>query len=282
MLLRDAIDKFIQDKKVYCAPKTIENYAEHLIRFYQFAPDHLEELTSDVLRNYVIEMRDRKIRNITINTYMRSVKVFCRWLYEEGYLELNISKIKLPRPDPKIKQPLSQKEVDIILQEIPELRYKIVFRLMLDAGLRESEVCNLRHSDIDLVNNIIRIRNSKFNRNRIIPLSPRIKELLRQYNSGSEYIVLSRTRRQLSTSAIKSMFQKLKNRSGIQRIHAHLCRHTFATSYMMGGGNLEKLRVMLGHADYNVTKIYLQLAAEYEIVKYPIYKLDPVFFEKGY
>ena len=78
------------------------------------------------------------------------------------------------------------------------------------------------------------------------------------------------------------MFQKLKNRSGIQRIHAHLCRHTFATSYMMGGGNLEKLRVMLGHADYNATKIYLQLAAEYDIVKYPIYQLDKVFFEKGY
>lgn len=282
MLLRDAAEKFILDKKVYCAPKTIENYTEHLIRFLQFAPDILEELTSDVLREYVIEMRKRKIRNVTINTYMRSVKVFCRWLYEEGYLELNVSKIKLPRPDPKIKQPLSQKEVDIILQEIPELRYKIVFRLMLDAGLRESEVCNLRRSDLDLVNNIIRIRNSKFNRNRIIPLCPRLKELLQQYNSGSEYVILSRTGRQLSTEAVKHMFAKLKNRSGIQRVHAHLCRHTFATSYMMGGGNLEKLRVMLGHSDYNVTKIYLQLAAEYEIVKYPIYQLDPVFFEKGY
>ena len=282
MLLRDAADKFILDKKVYCAPKTIENYTDHLIRFLQFAPDILEELSSDVLREYVIEMRQRKIRNVTINTYMRSVKVFCRWLYEEGYLELNVSKIKLPRPDPKIKQPLSQKEVDIILQEIPELRYKIVFRLMLDAGLRESEVCNLRRSDLDLVNNIIRIRNSKFNRNRIIPLCPRLKELLQQYNSGSEYVILSRTGRQLSTEAIKHMFQKLKNRSGIQRVHAHLCRHTFATSYMMGGGNLEKLRVMLGHSDYNVTKIYLQLAAEYDIVKYPIYQLDPVFFEKGY
>lgn len=282
MLLRDAADKFILDKKVYCAPKTIENYTDHLIRFLQFAPDILEELSSDVLREYVIEMRQRKIRNVTINTYMRSVKVFCRWLYEEGYLELNVSKIKLPRPDPKIKQPLSQKEVDIILQEIPELRYKIVFRLMLDAGLRESEVCNLRRSDLDLVNNIIRIRNSKFNRNRIIPLCPRLKELLQQYNSGSEYVILSRTGKQLSTEAVKHMFQKLKNRSGIQRVHAHLCRHTFATSYMMGGGNLEKLRVMLGHSDYNVTKIYLQLAAEYEIVKYPIYQLDPVFFEKGY
>lgn len=283
MQLRDAVDKFILDKTVYCAPKTIENYSDHLARFLLHAPEELEDLSTDVIRKYVIQMRDEGIRNVTIQTYMRSIKVFCRWLYEEGYLENNVSKgVKLPRPDPKIKQPLSADEVKIILRELYSPRDRVIFRLMLDAGLRESEVCNLKYSDIDLENNLIRIRNSKFNRNRIVPLCPRLKLWVNYYKSGGEYIVLDKSGNKLSTEAVKQIFSKLKKRTGITRVHAHLCRHTFATSYIMGGGNLEKLRVMLGHSDYNVTKTYLQLAAEYEIVKYPIYQLDPIFFEKGY
>lgn len=283
MQLRDAVDKFILDKTVYCAAKTVENYSDHLNRFLKFAPEVLEDLCPDTIRKYIIHLRDEKIRNVTINTYMRSVKVFTRWLYEEGYMETNVSKgVKLPRPDPKIKKPLSAEEVKILIRELYSPRDRIIFRLMLDAGLRESEVCNLKYSDIDLENNLIMIRSSKFNRNRIVPLCPRLKHWINYYKSGGEYIILDKSGNQMTTEAIKQLFSKLKKRTGIERIHAHLCRHTFATSYMMGGGNLEKLRVMLGHADYNATKIYLQLAAEYEIVKYPIYQLDPVFFEKGY
>lgn len=282
MKLNDAAADFLQDKKVYCAPKTIENYTEHLFRFLQFAPEELEELTSDVLRSYVLKMREDKIRSVTINTYMRTIKAFCRWLFEEGYLDKNVSKIKLPRPDPKIKKPLSEQEVKKIMHFLYNPRDRVIFRLMLDAGLRESEVCNLKYSDIDLANNLIMIRSSKFNRNRILPLCPNLKLWIQYYKSGSEYVVLGRTGEPMTPEAVKQIFTKLKKKTGITRVHAHLCRHTFATSYMMGGGNLEKLRVMLGHADYNATKIYLQLAAEYEICKYPIYKLDPVFFETGY
>lgn len=283
MLLRDVVETFLQDKEVYCAAKTVDNYREHLDRFLKFAPEDLEDLSPGIIRKYIIQLRDMNVRNVTINTYLRTVKVFARWLFDEGYLDTNVTKgVKLPRPDPKIKKPLSSDEVKIIIQELYSPRDRIILCLMLDAGLRESEVCNLKYSDLDLENNLIMIRNSKFNRNRIVPMCPRLKLWLNYYKSGSEYIILDKSGNPIKPEAIKQLFSKLKKRTGIDRIHAHLCRHTFATSYMMGGGNLEKLRVMLGHADYNATKIYLQLAAEYDIVKYPIYQLDPVFFEKGY
>ncbi len=283
MLIRDLVETFLQDKEVYCAAKTVENYREHLDRFLKFAPENLEEFSSDNIRKYILQLREDNVRNVTINTYLRTVKVFTRWIYEEGYLETNVSKgVKLPRPDPKIKKPLSAEEVNKVILALYSPRDRIIFRLMLDAGLRESEVCRLKYSDLDLEHNLIMIRNSKFNRNRIVPMCPRLKLWLNYYKSGSEYIILDKSGNPIKPEAIKQLFGKLKKRTGIERIHAHLCRHTFATSYMMGGGNLEKLRVMLGHADYNATKIYLQLAAEYEIVKYPIYQLDPVFFEKGY
>ncbi len=283
MMLQEAAALFLQDKMVYCAPKTIDNYSDHIRRFMQHCPEDLERLTTDVVRKYVIKMREEGIRNVTIRSYMRSVKVFCRWLYDEGYQEANVAQgIRLPRPDPKIKQPLTETEVLMIDSYLISTRDRIIFHLMLDAGLRESEVCNLRKEDIDFENNFICIRNSKFNRNRVVPLCSRLKNWTKYYNSGSTYLLTGKSGNKLTPELIKQLFTRIKKRTGIIRVHAHLCRHTFATSYMMGGGNLEKLRLMMGHTDYNVTKEYLHLAAEFEIVKYPIYQLDPVFFERGY
>ena len=281
--LRELTKEFLTDKATYCAAKTLDSYSDHMERFLKKAPRYLEELAPGTIRTYIIGMRDEGIRSVTIQTYMRSVKVFCRWLYEEGYTEKNIAQgIKLPRADPKIKQPLTEAEARAIDLELPDTRDRIIFHLMLDAGLRESEVCNLRREDIDLEHSFIKIWNSKYNRNRLVPLCPRLRNWIKFHRCGSEYLLTNKNGDKLTPDLIKQLFQKLKKRTGITRVHAHLCRHTFATSYIMGGGNLEKLRVMLGHADYNVTQTYLQMAAEYEILKYPIYQLDPVFFERGY
>lgn len=65
----------------------------------------------------------------------------------------------------------------------------------------------------------------------------------------------------------------------VPRVHAHLLRHTFATSFILGGGTLEVLRVLMGHSDYNVTKEYLHIAAQMRLTNFDIYKLDEVFFK---
>lgn len=284
MMLEVAVAAFLLDKKVYCSPKTIKNYSEHLQRFQLYAPRDVEQLTPDVIRGYIVHLKECKVRNVSINTYVRSVKVFCRWLLEFEYVEKDLFlRIKLPRPDPEIKIPLSieeVKEVDKVLNE----RDKIIFHLMLDAGLRVQEVCSLKKIDVDLQNRLIYIHNSKYNKSRIIPMAASLVSMLKNYHQEKNdvYLLCSKSGFQMTDNLIKQLYQKMKKRSGIKRLHAHLLRHTFATSYIVGGGNLEKLRIMLGHADYNVTKTYLHLAAQFEIVKYPIYQLDSVFFEKGY
>ena len=284
MTMEAAVTSFLLDKKVYCAPKTLKNYIEHLQRFQLYAPRDVEGLTPDVIRGYIIHLKECKIRNVTINTYVRSVKVFCRWLYEFEYVETDVfHRIKLPRPDPEIKIPLSVSEVNRIDAVLND-RDKIIFHLMLDAGLRVQEVCSLRKEDIDLQNRLIYIHNSKYNKSRIVPMAACLIPLLENYNQkkNNVYLLCSKSGQQMTDNLIKQLYQKIKLRSGVNRLHAHLLRHTFATSYIVGGGNLEKLRIMLGHADYNVTKTYLHLAAQFEIVRYPIYQLDAVFFEKGY
>ena len=284
MKLQNVVNSFILDKKVYCAPKTISNYSVHLRRFLEYVPRDLEELSSDHIREYIIHLKEIGVGNVSINCYLRSVKVFCFWMFENEFTDRNLfARIKLPRPDPAIKIPLSIEEAAAV-DEVLDERDKIIFHLMLDAGLRASEVCSLKKKDIDLQNRLIYVHNSKFNKSRILPMAECLYSLLLGYVSDRNdvYLLCSRTGFQMSNNLIKQLFQRMKKSSGIKRLHAHLLRHTFATSYIVGGGNLEKLRIMLGHADYNVTKTYLHLAAQFEIVKYPIYRLDPVFFERGY
>lgn len=68
-------------------------------------------------------------------------------------------------------------------------------------------------------------------------------------------------------NTVKQVFQKLKKQTGILRLHAHLLRHTFATNYLVDGGDLETLRLLMGHSDLQVTMMYLHLAENKKLLQ---------------
>lgn len=161
---------------------------------------------------------------------------------------------------------------------------------MLDAGLRLGEVVGLRMSGLMFDKNLISVQ-GKGDKFRMVLMSPLLKSLLYKYVvyyrdlSNPDlpvFVQLTASRPALTDNSIKQLFARVKKRSGVSRVYPHLCRHTFATSYIMGGGNLEFLRLLLGHTDYNVTKNYLHLANQYHLLSADIYKLDKVFFKSMY
>lgn len=290
--LNEMYEKFINEKKSYCEEKTITYYEENLTKFIEYVSD--QDLTRDIYINYIYELRKRGIKNTSIRTYCRAIKAFSNWLLENEYIEKDITfKVKLPREDKNIVIPLSEDEVikldDVIMipvfsDTILYLRNALIIHLMLDGGLRKSEVINLNVNDIDVDKNVIYINNSKYNKSRVIPLSSVIKNLYNAYLIDREYsdigllnntpLLIKADDKRITSDTIKSLFRRLKKQSGIERIHPHLLRHTFATSYLMQGGNLEQLRIILGHSDYNVTRHYLHLAASNKLLNYDYYKLD--------
>ena len=127
---------------------------------------------------------------------------------------------------------------------------------------------------------------------RLVILCPRIKSNLLKYCvihrnytelPAKSYVFRQmKQQQQLNYNVIKQLFARIRKKSGIDRLHPHLCRHTFATSYIKGGGNIEMLRLLLGHTDYKITKEYLHLAQQSVLLQEDIYKLDPIFFRKHY
>ena len=106
----------------------------------------------------------------------------------------------------------------------------------------------------------------------------------RAYASEDDYPVFVKigSTEPITEDSVKMFFSRLKKTSGIDRLHPHLLRHTFATSFIIGGGNLEFLRLMMGHSDYSTTKMYLHLAQQAKMLHSDIYRLDSGFFKSGY
>lgn len=321
--IKQAFDIFMNDRETFCAPKTLIYYKDNLNQFFSFIKNHygfdienidMNDLPNTAFGDYVKYLRQRdcfenhpftpstghKIKNSTIRTYSRAVKVFIGFCKSEELLESNLKITKLPKDDAKQVVPLYSSEVekiDSLFNDRTEfgLRNFCIIHLMLDAGLRSSEVVNLKLSNLLFDKNVIVVEDSKYNKSRVVLMCPRLKSRLykycilhRSYNADSleigkqKVFMQIRGQEYINLNVIKQFFARLKRKTGIERLHPHLLRHTFATSYIMGGGNLEMLRLLLGHYDYNVTRNYLHLANQYMMLNADIYKLDSVFFKTTY
>lgn len=287
MLLSDAFQLFLDDKYVYAAADTVRYYKDSLSGFIKWlcdlGIDDTQQLDQDLLKQYAVYLRDvRKIKNTSIHTYFRGIKNFSLFCIDQHFCEYFNYKIRLPRPDPDLVLPLSSAEVDQIFNYIEnnvsiynQTSYKFMIRLMLDMGLRLSEVINLKYEDFDHEKRILRVIDSKYNKSRLLPVPVSVSLLYDEFYILKESTSLHFIR--LSDSGIESFFARMKRSTGIQRLHPHLLRHTFATSYMLQRGNLEFLRMYLGHSSYDVTKRYIHISSELMICSYDCYQIDPVF-----
>lgn len=288
---------FLVDHESYCSASTMDYYRENISKFLNYVSDcDCNYITRDLVLGYLGSLRDSGRKNTTINTYFRAVKVFLNYCIDEGYCSPDVlRKVKFLKSDHEPVIPLSEWEVEKIdglfsMKTESGIRNLCMIHLMLDAGFRSSDVVNLRFGNINFVSNylIIKGKGDKF---RSVILCPKLKRLLyhyllryRAYDPQDDYPVFVKvgSSTPINSNVIKQLFSRIKVSSGLDRIHPHLLRHTFATSYILGGGNMEFLRMMLGHSDYETTKIYLHLAQQSKMLHNDVYRLDPVFFKSAY
>jgi len=317
MTLQQTFDDFLRHGSVYWSPNTMIYYKKNIGYFMQYAEkisgvgaDQLliRDLPEDILMQYVVWLRSKarydshplydsmnvfgSIKANTVNSYMRAVKAFFNYCYDRKYIRIRYTDgLKLPRPDQDQIIPLTVQEVAAIDNLFDRtsplgLRNLCIIHLMLDAGLRACEVISLTPNDLLFSSGAITINRSKGNKSRVVILCPRLAAMLQAYldlcRPSGILFFRSSGKKGITYPVLRALFLRISRDTGISRIHPHLLRHTFATSYIMGGGNLEALRILLGHFDYSVTRHYLHLAAQYQILGTEIYKLDPVFFKKGY
>ena len=275
-----AYDMFMEEQRFRGnSPETISYYKITLNMFFDFCGRDIDVDDLDIImfKSYQLYLSEHKsIKKVSIRTYARAVKVFYRYLYNEDLIDIKVDKLKLIKANRDVILPLSDIEVKQLLKCFDNSylgeRDKLICMLMLDCGLRRGEIVNLKLSDIDRVSQTMVI-NGKGSKQRVVPYGDSVNKQLNQYlylRSNklccSDSLFLTVARKSITSNAIKMLFYKLKDSSGITRLYPHLLRHTFATNYILNGGNLEILRVLLGHSSISITQIYLHLATQMQIV----------------
>ncbi len=257
---------------------TINWYTVQLNDFFSWlGSDSSEDLTLQNFKSYAVYLRSFvkrngcKLSSSSINTAMRAVKCFYNFCIENNYLEDFSRQLRLPKVHKKEQLILDDYEIRIIFESFKhynnaiELRNHCFIALMLDSGLRRGEISRINVGDVDFRNHTLLVR-GKGSKQRIVPLGDVTCSLMSNYisrclhRSADKPFFLDRSGCRCSDNLVKLVCHRLKQSTGIERMHPHLLRHTFATYYLVDGGDLETLRLILGHSNIQTTQSYLHLA----------------------
>lgn len=256
---------------------TLKAYKSHIMPFIKFTENILVcNINYEIYCDYVRYLRKKRLSPVTIHTYINSLKVFLRFLHKNFYLKENLAeKIILPRSyktEPNILSP------DLILKIINdydtndfiECRNILILILAFDCGLRRSEIVRLKFDDLMLDSQIIKI-SGKGNKNRIIPISYFLEIYLKKYlnlvDRKSGFLIINKDGLVLSPSAISSLFRRLRKKYGLSKFNPHLLRHSYATLFLINGGDSLALQRLLGHSTLAMTNKYIHLAQSLKIAE---------------
>jgi site-specific recombinase XerD len=278
----------------------IRGYAKPTIKRYRQTINYycrlvgitkIEEVTEENVRKLFFHGRtEKKWQPNTFICYHKSLLVFFRWCVENGYMEKNpVEEIEIPKLEKKLPPKLTKQEALNLLEivynypyEYRFLRYRnhAIFSMFVFAGLRKSELLNLKFTDVDIENLSIFIKQGKGGKDRIVPMNYTLAQTLKRYieerkrlnKTCPEFFTSLNRNKGFTDSGLKRLVDKLKKTSGI-KFTIHKLRHTFATLMLEGGCDIYSLSRMMGHSDIKTTTIYLYASAEHlrsEMAKHPL------------
>ncbi len=273
MLISEALEEYLLDQRIRGNSSETLAYYVNTIRYFQ---DFLQnkpvaEISLVDCKRYFVFLSDREISSVTVQSYIRGLRAFLTWLYENEYHDQHIpSRFKLPKAQRKIIDVLTDEEIrrlySVFDEEDPlDLRNLCMISLMLDSGLRRHEVASAELQHLHLQERYL-IVTGKGNKQRIVPFGAETERLLTRYltirNSGhlSLFVLVSDPSSGMTDNALKMLFDDLKERTGIKRLRCHLLRHTFATRYLENGGNIYGLQAILGHTSLEMCKRYVHIS----------------------
>lgn len=269
MILNKAIEQFRKYTAV-TKSKGTQNYYVYLFKMLSKFMGTLEcdDISNDDILNYIIKLKEitPTISNATINKHITALKTIVK--YATGRV-IKFSKLK----ERKKTIPIISKETIIkifnYLQKNMKNRFMfrnyVFLKLLLDTGLRMNEMIHLRKRDIDFDTSSIHVKVTKTDIDRYVCFTESTKKLLMKFivtHKIEDYLFFDfNTGNKLTTSSIECFIYRIKKRLDIQEnITPHKWRHTFATTFIKNGGDLETLRLLLGHTNLKTTQKYLHLS----------------------
>lgn len=286
MLLKNAIDEYAYHLRIErgASRNTVEAYERDLDAYHKSLSaagiSNIDDISLDDIRKYEMQLSKDGYAPSTIKRKMSAVRGFHRFMVREGLSDdSSASLLKLPKVPAKLPQVLSISEVSRLLDAMNsatalESRDRALMEVLYGCGLRASEACALSIPNVHLDKNCL-IVFGKGSKERLVPISGAAEQALQAYldgpraelsmksknalNTPSGAVFLNARGGQLTRQGLFGIVRKAGEASGINDLHPHTLRHSFATHMLEGGADLRVIQQILGHADISTTQIYTHI-----------------------
>lgn len=273
--------KYLRYERNYSLHTEI-SYSEDLLQFATFLKNECEDIDiksvdTDIIRKWVVSLMENKLTARSANRKLSALKSFFKYLLRTG----EVTKDPTRRVSgPKIKKPLpsfvDDKDMELVLAEVDgesifeQVRNKTMLELFYVTGMRRAELIGLKDIDIDFSAGNIQVT-GKRNKQRLIPFSNNTKSLLEEYiiirneqvENLSGYLFVKKNGEKLYPMLVyRIVSQNLKWIPTLSKTSPHVLRHTFATTMLNNGADINAVKELLGHSSLAATEIYTHTSFE--------------------
>ncbi len=269
LTVNTAIEKFIDHLKALDrSSNTIVAYKGDLEQFDEYLGEEGVNSVDDIQTEHVNGFKDhlsnKDYTAKTVSRKLNSVKSFFRFLVEEGVIDRDVSRqVKHPKIEndlPRVLKPMEYRALRDICRH--DKRTLAIVELMLQAGLRISEVANLRMGDIS--DETIKVRAYESHEGRKIPLNSAAKDAIEDYleergSARKDYLFITKTGRQLLVRNIRSIINRYLEKAGLEDVKVNDLRNTFIVEQLSAGVPLDVVADVVGHKRISTTERYLKL-----------------------
>lgn len=250
--------KIFEDKLRY------KNYSENTIRLYSrylkffFEKESINDpytVTTNQIKSFLENQRYSSISQQ--NQYIGCLKLFAKNILNKK--KIHLSKIERPKSEKKLPRVINNVEIKESLSKIVNIKHRAILTLTYSVGLRVSEIINLKIDDIDSSRMLIYIRNAKGRKDRIVPLSQYVLELLREYYKTYkpiDYLFNGQNKKQYSIGSCQKIFKKYIDSDD----HIHTLRHSCFTNLLENGTDIRIIQKIAGHSNIKTTEIYTHIS----------------------
>ncbi|MCS7234183.1 MAG: tyrosine recombinase XerC [Synergistetes bacterium] len=262
------LDEFLRELALFkgFSEHTLKAYSSDICEFLSFLEDRSLELNRYTLWEYRDYLSSQGYERSSIARKLSSLRSFLRFLREKGFLKESLERVlKNPRMNRSLPKALSVEEVEKLISSALDSRERAIVEFIYATGVRVGELVSLNWSDIDWINEIVRVV-GKGGKERIVPIGSKALEALKAYGKESGMsgpLFKNKNGDRLTARSVERIIRAMALRAGLKgHVTPHVLRHSFATHLLEGGADLRMVQEMLGHSSLATTQIYTKVTLE--------------------
>ena len=256
MLLETMKDNYLEYVKVNLSKGTYQFYSNHLEYMLNYLKKikiiYSDDLSLDILSNFVVNERKNNVSNATINKRILTLKL----IFKHSDIFNEILTFKKLKENKNTFSVLTKEELkqlnEFLNSDLISLQNQLIVLLLIDTGMRLGEIVHVKVSNINFVNNTIYLETTKTKRGRFVLFTNSTALLLKKYIKTLDDDNLFK----LTTSGIGSLFCRIKKQLNFNKFHPHMLRHTLCSKLHNDGVSILIIQKIMGHANVATTQRY--------------------------